>query len=233
MLNKDKRSLLLSLVLGDGCLHYIKNNGKLYGGITIDHGIEQADYQSWKAQLLSSIFQKEVKVRTGHKGKSVQISVCMKRLRAWRKFCYPNNKKSIPKILKFIRHPELALSVLLMDDGYVETNGDRKGGRLRIFLCDHSKEELNFFIEWINNNFKVKCSIYYQKDNKKNKSYPYLKINSENSLLLWEKLREFILQFKSMKHKFRFMEQYYQYKILQRVPTDKKVDDIVHKITKS
>ena len=75
MFNKDKRSLILLLALGDGCLHYIKNNGTIYGGLTIDHGIDQADYQKWKAQMLSEITGRDVKVRTGHKGKSIQVSV--------------------------------------------------------------------------------------------------------------------------------------------------------------
>lgn len=219
MLNKDKRSLLLSLVLGDGCLHYIKNNGKLYGGITIDHGIDQADYQSWKAKLLSDIFNKEVKVRTGHKGKSVQVSVSLKRLRAWRKFTYPNNKKSIPKILKFIRHPEFALSVWMMDDGYVEpsmTNGICKGAGFRIFTCDQSPQELEIIMNWLKDNFGVESKVRYTK--KGNTNYPFIKINQAGSLLIWEKIRDFILQFKSMKHKFRHIENIYQLKLLQRVP---------------
>jgi hypothetical protein len=58
MLNKDKRSFVLSLILGDGCLHYIRSNGRLYGGITINHGNQQADYNAWKAKLLSNIFNK-------------------------------------------------------------------------------------------------------------------------------------------------------------------------------
>ncbi len=222
MQRKDKRSLLLSLILGDGCLHYIKWKHRIYGGLTIDHGIDQADYQAWKAKLVSSILERDVKVRTGHKGKSVQISASWKRFKAWRKFTYPNNKKSIPKILKFIIHPELAIAVLLMDDGYVEpsistlSDGTKKNysAAFRIFLCDQSEEELLFIQKWLTDNFDIESKIRYQKSKKQNKSYPFIKINSKDSLKLWKNIREFILQFKSMRYKFRYIEEIYQLRSL-------------------
>lgn len=217
MENKDKRSLILLLALADGCLHYIKSNGKLYGGITIDHGIEQADYQKWKAELLSKIANKDVVVRSGHKGGSVQVSLCMKRIRAWRKFTYPNGKKSIPKLLKFIRHIELALSVMIMDDGYVEINGNKNGAKFRLFLCDQTNEELQLIIKWFQDNFKVLPTIKYQNNNKTKKIYPYLKLNSEDTLIIWKIIRDFVLTFKSMRHKFRNVEKSYQFKISQRM----------------
>lgn len=220
MLRKDKRSLLLCLVLGDGCLFVSRG----YGGLTIDHGITQADYQKWKAQLISSILNRDVKVRTGHNGKSVQISASWKRFKAWKKFCYPLNKKSIPKILKFIKHPELALSVLLMDDGYVEPSmsklkdGTSKnyGARFRIFLCDQTLEELEQFNNWLKTNFNISSKVHYQKT--RGKSYPFLKINQADSLVIWKQIREFVLQFKSMQYKFRHIENLYQYKLAQRNP---------------
>lgn len=219
MINKDKRSLLLSLILGDGCLHYIRNHGNLYGGLTIDHGLEQADYQSWKAKLLSDIFNKDVKVRTGHRGRSVQVSVSMKRFRAWRKFTYPNGKKSIPKILKFIRHPEFALAVWLMDDGYVEPsihNDKVYGAAFRIFCCDQSPEELEFIMKWLKDNFDVDSKVRFQKT--RGKMYPFIKINAKDSLKIWKKIREFVLQFKSMKKKFRHAESYLNHtNLLQRI----------------
>lgn len=222
VLRKDQRSLLLCLILGDGCLHYLHRGNKTYGSLTIDHGIKQADYQSWKAKLIGSILNRNVKVRVGHNGKSVQVAASWKRFKAWRKFCYINNKKSIPKILKFIQHPEFAASILLMDDGYVESSistlkdGTKKnyGARFRIFLCDQSKEELDEINIWFKNNFDINLKIKYQKN--KNKSYPFLKMTQKDSLKLWSNIREFILQFKSMQYKFRYIEQIYQYKLSQR-----------------
>lgn len=221
MLNKDKRSLLLCLVLGDGCLHHLKRGNKIYGSITIDHGLSQADYQAWKAKLLSEIFNKDVKVRTGHNGKSIQVSVSQKKLRIWRKFTYPNNKKSIPDILKYIRHQELALSVWLMDDGYVEpsiTNNKNYSAALRIFTCDQDLIQQELIQKWLKDNFQIESKIRYQK--KGNKKYPFIKINSSDSLKIWEKIRQFILTFKSMQYKFRYLEQIYQFRISQRIPNE-------------
>jgi hypothetical protein len=222
MTRKDKRSLLLSLVLGDGCLHYIKNNGKVYGGLTIDHGIAQSDYQKWKAQLVSSILGRDVKVRTGHRGKSIQISASWKRFKAWRKFCYPNGRKSMPRILRFIQHPEFAIGVLLMDDGYCEPglHKNKEGkkilysARLRIFVCSQTQEEVDEIILFFKNTLNITFKKYMAKDRKT--SYPYLKLDSEQSLVLWSKIRDFVLQHKSMQYKFRYIEQIYQRKLMQR-----------------
>jgi hypothetical protein len=223
MLNRDKRSLILLLALGDGCLHYIKNNGSIYGGITISHGMKQADYQSWKAKLLSTIARKNVVVRPANKGTAVQVSLCMKRLRAWRKFTYPNNKKSIPKMLKFITHPELAMTVMFMDDGYVEVSNkvNQNGAKFRLFLCDQSINDLKLTIDWFKVNFNVDAVIKYQKQ------YPYLKFTAKDSLKMWEIMRPFTLTFKSMQYKFRFIEASYQFKFVQRAADNKKSEDIV------
>lgn len=223
MLNKEKRSLLLSMVLGDGCLHYIKNNKIIYGGFTMHHGLDQTDYCTWKAQIVGKIFDKEITLRNGNAGKSIQFSVCMKRLRAWRKFCYPNNKKSISKVLRFITNPTFALAIWLMDDGYVETGSvrgtkRRSGGRFRIYTCDQSLDEHDLIIKWFQDNLNITPKVGFQK--KGDKTYPFLKINQADSLLIWSKIRETVLGLKSMQHKFRFIEQLYQVRFLQRVPSE-------------
>lgn len=232
MLNRDKRSFVLSLVLGDGCLHYIKNHGKLYGGLTIDHGLDQADYQSWKAKLLSDIFKRDVKMRNGHKGKSVQVSVCQKRLRAWRKFCYPNNRKSIPKILKFITNTYFAIAIWLMDDGYVEPsfsklkNGDKKnyGARFRIFTNSQTLEEVEEIKKWFNS-FGLEPKIKLHTDN--NKQVPIIKFTQKDSLIIWSKIRGFVLTFKSMQYKFRYIEDIYKLKLSQAQGSENITNDIV------
>lgn len=222
MLRKDLRSLILSLVIGDGCLHYLErnegNNKKLYGSLTIGHGIAQADYMAWKANLLSEITGRKVKVRTTHNGKTVQISCCMKRFRVWRKFCYPNGKKDISRILPFITNPYMCIAIWLMDDGYVETsisklaNGKKKNysASLRIFTCDETIENHEYMIKWFKDNFGANLKIKYQNSKKENKSYPFLKINCQDSLNIWHVIRDFVLQFKSMRYKFRYIEEIYQ-----------------------
>jgi hypothetical protein len=228
MINKDKRSLILSMILGDGCLHYVKRNDKLYGAITLDHGNEQSDYIAWKCNIVKKIFDKEIKLRPGHNGKSIQFSVCSKKLRAWRKFCYPNNKKSIKKILPFIQHPEFALAVWLMDDGYVQSSfnklasGEKKnyGARFRIYSCDQSLDDHEYIKTWFKSNFNLKDGIKISKffDKKQQKHYPFIKFTQTDSLIIWEKIREVVLSLKSMQHKFRYIEEIYQSKKSQRVP---------------
>jgi len=217
MLNKDKRSLMLCLVIGDGCLHYIRNNGKVYGGITIQHGLEQSDYISWKAQMLSALTGKNVKVRTAQKGTAVQCSLCWKRLRAWRKFCYPNGKKDRARIFRFIRHPEMALAIWLADDGYNETSA-----QLRLFSCG-SKDQAPI-VEWLKQ-FNVAPRVKTQHVKWIGKDYEYVKFTVEDSLKLWALCRDFLLQFRSMRHKFRYIEHKYQQRVLQRTPPNG--DDIV------
>lgn len=218
MLNKDKRSLLLMLVLGDGCLHYIRNGKKMYGGLTIDHGIQQADYQAWKAKLMSEITGREVRLRPGHKGKSVQVSVCMKRLRAWRKFCYPGGKKNRSRIFPFIRHPELATAVWICDDGHAETNG----GQLRIYTCSSTEDTHDDITAWFKKHFDVETRLKWANSIHYKKPYRFIKFTQADSLKIWAVIREFCLQFKSMQHKFRSIEKIYQSKCIQRLPSGSK-----------
>lgn len=220
MFNKDKRSMALMLILGDGNLHRRPDG---YSLLSIDHGIAQADYQAWKAQLLSDIFNREVKVRTGHKGKSVQVQIMNNVFRAWHKFTYPSNKKDIARILPFIRQPEMALAIWLMDDGYVEPSKNKKApnslsARFRIFTCDQNEATQQKIIEWFKTNFNVVLKIKQAWNKKQQRHYPYLKMNQEDSLKLWGQIREFILQFKSMQYKFRYIEQVYQLRVVQRIP---------------
>lgn len=219
MLNKDKRSIILSMVLGDGCLHKTSQDG--YAALTIDHGIAQADYVAWKASLVSKIVGRNINLRQGHKGKSIQFSVCWKRIRSWHKFCYPGGKKQIKRILPFIRHPELAIAIWLMDDGYVEPtlfkneNGDKVfgGARFRIFTNSEPIEDHEYFINWFKRHLNAAPAIKIHKG--KTKHYPLLKFTQADSLKIWAKIREHVLQFKSMQYKFRYIEQLYQSKILQ------------------
>jgi hypothetical protein len=223
MLRKDKRSMLLSLVIGDGCLHYHKRGPKTYGGITIAHSTHQADYIAWKAQLIGNILGREIRLRKtsnskgfGNEGAElIQIAASWKRFKAWRKFVYPKGKKDKSKILKFIVNPEFLIAVWLMDDGYVEGKIDRKYGKcynanLRLFISDQNPDQCSKIQDWIKNKFGFITVLKMQKT--RNKEYPFLKINSADSLILWDKIREFVLQFKSMHHKFRFLEMRYQYK---------------------
>ena len=211
MLNKDKRSLLLCLAIGDGCLYEHKSSSGVYGGIAIEHGIKQADYHKWKAQLLAHIFEKDVKVRVSKGGQAVQVSVVTKRLRVWRKHFYHAGKKNRMKMLSYIRHPELVLAVWLGDDGY-----NLSSGGLRLFSCGSPDEHQPQILDWVETHFGVRGGIKVMRNQGK-KDQLYLRWNQAESLVLWKVAREFLLQFKSMRHKFRYIEHCYQSKCLQRI----------------
>lgn len=235
MNRKDKRSMCLMLLLGDGNLHtWTDKKSRSYCRLTIDHGISQSDYQKWKAELLSFIFEKSVNARSGHKGKSIQVSITARRLKAWKKFTYPNNKKDLARILPFITNPEMAMAIWLMDDGYVESSitktshGEKvnNGARFRLFTCDQMMDTQEYIVKWLNQNFGVNVKITSCFSKKQNKSYPFIKFNGQDSLIIWEKIRGFVLQFDSMKYKFRYIEQMFQKKLSQRTPSFVE-DDIV------
>jgi hypothetical protein len=236
MTRKDKRSLLLSLVIGDGCLHYIRSGKKKYGAITIAHSTAQADYIAWKAGLIGSILGRQVNLRKtpnqqGYKNASelIQISTSWIRFKAWRKFVYPNGKKDKSRILRFITNPDFLIAVWLMDDGYVEGKIDKKyqkcyNANLRIFICDQSPESCEKIKRWIEDQYGFEIKLKFTtKDGKK---YPFLKLGTAGSEKIWKQIREFVLQFKSMQHKFRFLEMRYQHKLLIAHHT-RKSDDIV------
>lgn len=227
--------MLLSLAIGDGCLHYNRSNGKTYGSITIAHSTHQADYIAWKAKLVGSILGRNINLRkvdnsNGFKSKNpqgaIQFSACWIRFKAWRKFIYPNGNKDKSKILRFINNPEFLMSVWLMDDGYVEGKIDKKYNKchsasLRIFISDQRNESCVEIQKWIKDKFGFETILKMQRQGEK--EYPFLKINAKDSLIVWEKIRQFVLQFKSMQHKFRFLEIRYQYKKSLAQPTDNKV----------
>lgn len=222
MTNKEKRSLLLSFILGDGCLHNTSNNAS--GSITIDHGLEQADYISWKAQIISKITGRNVRTRTGHKGKSIQFSVAFKKFKAWRKFCYPNGKKALNRILPFLLHPHFAVMIWLCDDGYVEPCRYREKNitytaRLRIFTESQPIEDHELMIKWFQDNLNVTPKIHLYKCARRKKQMPFFKFTQADSLKIWEVIREQVLALKSMRYKFRYLEEVYQMKLLQRVPS--------------
>lgn len=218
--------MVLSLCIGDGCLFNIKRGYETYGGFTVAHSIKQRDYIEWKAQLLSQITGRAVKVRKhskGGKNESVQISVCMKRFKAWRKFLYPNGKKDVSRILKYIDNPYFCLAVWLMDDGYCEpsfsklADGTKKnyGARLRIFSMETSVEGQPKLIKWINEKTGTTPKVHFQKRKYKKQDDPFLKFNQSDSLKIWAEIREFVLQFDSMKYKFRYIEELYQKRMSQ------------------
>lgn len=66
------------------------------------------------------------------------------------------------------------------------------------------------------------------KGNQSGDDFPFLKFTVEDSLKLWGLIRDFVLQFDSMKHKFRHIEAIYQVRVIKRTAKSVDLDDIVH-----
>lgn len=237
MERKDIRSMILSLVLGDGCLSLTQptKTGRKYGILAIQHGEQQLDYLQWKTELVNKLLGKKTKPGKHKRGPTLWTTD--RRLKAWRKFIYSDGKKDITKILPFIRHPEMAIAIWLMDDGYVEPSIDRDRGKLysaslRLFTCSTPVASQEAIILWFIEHLQVTPKIKFQKRSRKNyvpkgDDFPFLKFTVEDSLEIWGKIREFVLQFKSMQHKFRYLEAIYQVRVIKRTAKSVDLDDIV------
>lgn len=219
MLNKNKRSLILSMALGDGCISYgggYKNGNYSSGKLSIKHGAKQKDYLDWKADLLSNTLNKKINV---HPTKSYvstlnktydqyQLSFTYKRMRAWIKIFRKNGIKDIPKMLQFINNPELAAAMWLMDDGSCSSpkkkNGTKVFGGLILYVCDQSSENVDKIAAWWKTNFEVEPKIKFQKMLYKGdiKYFPNIRFNTQDSIKIWNKISKYVCQIPSMEAKF-------------------------------
>lgn len=222
MENKVKRSLLLSTILGDGCLHRSgpAQRNKM-GYISIKHGHKQKDYLEWKAKLLSLVKGDVVNVRpTKSYVKALDktydqyvIQFGMKRMRSWRRFCYPNNIKSFEKILPFINTPKLAAALWLMDDGTGSTGIAIKGTNIRVctgfvlFLGTATKQDAESAQLWFKDTFNVTPRIRYQKVLYKSSErfYPELRFTVQDSITMWKNIKNIVKLIPSMSYKFKLL----------------------------
>ena len=226
ILNKDKRSLILSLALGDGCISYgggYKNGNYSSGKLSMKHGHKQKDYLQWKTDFLSKALEMDIKIYpTVSHVKALdktydqyQMSFTYRRMKPWKKIFYNNKIKDIPKMLKFIRHYAFAASVWLMDDGSSTMNKKKNGTEvftgLILYICDQPKENCYEIAEWWKLHFNVTPTIKWQKQWYKGilKEYPKLHFSNQDSLRIWEYIRPYVLEVPSMIHKFRHLEARY------------------------
>lgn len=231
MLNKEKRSTLLSFLLGDGCLYghrnKVKQGNKIYSGeLIISHTYKQKDLLEWKKNIIENIIGKKLNMRKIQQNNNVwdiqttqyEIRFSSKKFRSWRKFCYPNNRKDLSRVLRFILDKDFALAVWLMDDGNCQATSatfHEKFTAIRLHTCDQFYETHVKLVEWFKNNYNVEPKIKIQYKKKTNRYYYYLVFNVVSSLIIWEKVRHVILTIPSMKYKFRTLENRYQLGVLQ------------------
>lgn len=213
---QKQRSQIIALSLGDGCLHirHRRYGKRHYGSMTIQHSEKQYDFLSWKARLLSDLFERNIKTRWISTNNKYQLSVTEGRLAALRKHFYPNGKKDVTKMFYYLHNAKWAFAIWLMDCGSCETASNNKLGkssRFRLFTCSYSLPQQEKIVEWINETWGINSTkICSQYNTKQNATWLYLKISSEDSIKIWKEIRNFVLYFDSMKYKFRFIEAYFQ-----------------------
>lgn len=217
--NKDKRSIVLAATLGDGSLFYTNLRQRLgTGGFCIKHGHKQLDYLTFKRDLIQHVVGRKINVLPAKSYVKAlnktydqyRIFFQMKRFKAWRKFCYPANKKSLKKILPFVKHNEIALALWFMDDGTVMkgsragTNNFRTASGLILYLGDVINDDVFFAQKWFEDNFGLKPKIKWQKMTYKGeeKCYPQLNFNVIDALIIWQIIGSTVNKIPSMKHKF-------------------------------
>lgn len=247
--NRDKRSLILSTVIGDGCLNIGNKHYKRCSGyLTIKHGIKQEDYLKWKTEILSKVMERNINIRSTlsyvkatnkHYPQRV-MQVGSKKFKAWRRFFYKNGNKQIGKILKFIRHPGFCLATWMMDDGSVNDPKKKKTGTkvlcgTVLYICDQDRENVQEIHDWLVNNFNIKPKVRYQKQTYKGtiRFFPKIEFNVQDSLIIWQHIRPFVVQIPSMMEKFDTLEKRSNKNYLlqpQALTTSQVDEDIVQKV---
>ena len=228
MTNREKRSDILMMLLGDGNLHWNTKYNSATGYITIKHGPKQFDWLQWKKEIYNKASGKNAKtydkvsyvaaLNRSYNQQAFQSS--SRKYRTWYKMIYPGRKKDITRILKFITNPVLATAVWLGDDATVQTSRinhrkpelGRRAVGLIIYTCDQTVEQCEEIKKWFEYNLKVSPRIKFHNCVYKGekKCYPIIKFTMTESLILWDKVRDILLQIPSMNNKFNKMEIQYQ-----------------------
>ena len=169
-MDKNQKSILLALCLGDGCLRK-PNRGSVQ--LEIGHSIKQLDYCTWKRDLIYSIL-------GGNKPPKINIKkVILKKygeyeacrfvkthpyLKELRNKLYCNGVKRItPELLKELT-PQ-CLAIWYMDDGsfYKKDSADGKKSicfDLRISTDCFSKEENEMIVNYLYSTYDIKFHVY-------------------------------------------------------------------------
>jgi len=226
MLNVEKRSVLLTMLLGDGCLYRSSPSQRNKTGyITVKHGWKQKDYLQWKAQLVSEAIERPVNIRSTSsyvkaydKRYEQWCFLCsLVRMRAWRRLLYPNNKKSIQRILHFIKDIKLAACIWLCDDGTVQTAPiDRKhrqngkvGSGMILYMGNQTQSDADAAQLWFQTHFNVWPRIKWQKYKYKGEIKEYVQLNFtvQDALVIWANIRRHLIPIESMWNKFICLEE--------------------------
>ena len=218
-----EREIIIACILGDGCLVGYNNElgKKIYTTLTIKHSNQQYDYLYWKLDLLNSLqcFSKKGQIRNSksrHKNGKVfnQKYITFnnsKYIRILGKWIYKNGIKTSATVLKYINSP-IGLAIWFMDDGGLlrkkkkHKNGDVYFLKPSSKLCTHnfSYDENILISNHLEDVYGIKSSIL------KDKGYYYLYFNKDETLKIWNIIKEYVKDIPSMRKKFDLCIDFYE-----------------------
>ena len=222
MRRKEEREIIIACLLGDAGLNkYKTKNGYKRSEIIITHSENQFDYLYWKINLLNSLqtFHKKAKTRDKltefngkiFKQKEMRIGNA-KYLNIIGEWMYKDDIKNCKNVIKYINSP-LALAIWFMDDGGIYRRKRHHKDGTEYFLkpssklCTHnfSHDEQLLICEHFEKTYGVNAKIC------KDKKYEYLWFNKEDTKIIWDLIKSYVMQIESMKNKFDLCIKFYEH----------------------
>lgn len=202
-MNIQKRSLLLGMLLGDGCLKtktHKKQNGdvSVYYEFVIAHSSKQKEYLEYKRNLFHKLMGGKLpKLNYESRTDSFRFSRAHKIFRLFHRILYSNNNKKYftDKVFRYLTPQSIA--IWYMDDGGLsknKNNGKITSCEMRLYTY-FSKEEANRAIKY----FKTVYDINVKKRHYMNRNQYNLIFNTKESFKLEVLISDFIID--SMKYK--------------------------------
>ena len=201
-MNKNKKSILIGLTLGDGYIR--KKNDKRWNStsyyIVFTHGIKQREYLEHKASLVNSLLggkQNSVKIKNNNGYMGCIYSKASKDLKYVYNLLYKNGEKRITKnVLKHLNAEGIAY--WYMDDGSIYPQ--KRNGKIHAYslvlstYCD-TEEEVREIIEYFIEKWGVRFNI------KRNKGKYSITCNTKEIRKFIPIVKPYVNKIECMKYK--------------------------------
>ncbi len=202
-MNLNKRSLLLGMLLGDGCLkqkHHVQKDGtqSVYYEYVLAHSSKQKEYLEYKRNIFHSIMGGKLpNISYEQRTNSFRFSRCHKLFRLFHKTLYSKNNKKYfsDKVFRYLT-PQ-AIAIWYMDDGGLS----KSKWKDKISSCEmrlytyFSEEEADRAIQY----FKEKWDIKVKKRHYMNRGQYNLIFNTTESKKFEQLIMDYIIP--TMKYK--------------------------------
>ena len=194
-LTRDRKSALLGVALGGGCLYETKNKAR----IRLTHGEKQLEYLQDTIKLLNIFTDKLHKVPSGYNSNKNVFQIISQSSIEIRELCdklYINRTKTIYNVFDDL--DEIALAFWIMDDGHIDFYYNKDGTQkfyYGIATCCFTEQEHDFMIKKFKERFDLDC---IKKFDKRTKVWS-IHFNNENSEKLAKMIAPYVL--KSMEYK--------------------------------